>query len=91
MLLCGLWVEGLANSVSPRFCLCALFRISFVDCAFVCESVELDSESVLGSVRLDSKPFLDSVFSLHSALGLPEILGFLKSTPTKSANLPKNP
>ncbi len=37
-----------------------------VDCV-----IDLDSESALDSVRLDSKPFLDSVFSLHSALGLP--------------------
>ena len=71
MLLCGLWVEGLANSVSPRFCLCALFRISFVDCAFVCESVELDSESVLGSTPLGlcfCSLFRISVFPKFSAL-----------------------
>ena len=70
VLLGGLWFEGLANSVSPRFCLCALFRISFVDCAFVCESSGLDSVNASESVGIDSKLALDSVFSLPSALGV---------------------
>ena len=40
-----------------------------VDSVIVLESVKLDSESEL--LNLESKPTRDSVFSLHSTLGLP--------------------
>ncbi|WP_394994746.1 hypothetical protein [uncultured Helicobacter sp.] len=46
----------------------------------------LDSESARDSVRLDSKPTRDSIFSLHSALGFASLGVDSVSLPLQTKN-----